>query len=386
MKGHRAQLALVAGEASGDAIAAPVVVRLREKRDLTPLAVGGEQLAAAGCDVRWPYELLAVHGFADALQRLPQLLRFRRTLLHTFLNEKVSHFLGVDAPDFNLGLAAKLRENGVRTAHLVSPSVWAWRRGRIARIAQAVELLFCLFPFEPACYAGTGLRAEYVGHPLADTIAMEPDRLAARACLGVAPQRPLLALLPGSRAGEWARLGAIFFAAAERVAQVVPELAVVVPTANALGDRWAEELAHQWSGRASLLIAPRGAHTALAAADVVLVASGTATLEAALFKRPMVIAYRVAPWQYRLLRRMAYLPWVGLPNILCGEAVVPELLQDEATPQRLAEAVLAWWDRPAEVARLAERFAELHRALRCNMAERTAALLAEWLEAEGSGG
>lgn len=380
------RVALVAGEASGDAIAAPVVRALRAQFPKVSLfGVGGEQLADAGCSVRWSYEPLAVHGFVDAIRRLPQLFTFRRELAHVFAAE-ATHFLGIDAPDFNLGLAERLRAQGVHTAQLVSPSVWAWRRGRISKIVRAVELLFCLFPFEPQCYAGTGLRAEYVGHPLADLIPLEPDRSAARQQLGVAESAPLLALLPGSREGEWRRLGAIFFAAAERVALALPGLQVVIPTANVLGDRYAEALAARWSGRAPLKIVPRQAHAALAAADVVLVASGTATLEAALFKRPMVIAYRVSPWQYRWMKRMAYLPWIGLPNILCNETVVPELIQDAATPERLANSVLAWFDEPERQTELRARFTALHAQLRRQMAERTAALLSEWIEEGRRGG
>jgi len=373
-------LGFVAGEASGDGVAAPVFAALlKEMPHLATLGVGGERLAAAGANVAWGYGPLAVHGFSDALARLPSLIAFRRRLRQTLLAHRISHFLGIDAPDFNLGLARALNRAGVRTAQLVSPSVWAWRRGRIPRVVAAVERLFCLFPFEPACYAGTGLCADYVGHPLADAIPLVPDRDAARAALAISPSAPVLAILPGSRAGEWRRLAATFFAAAERVAAAVPGLVVVVPTADDQADQWVIPFREAWSGRAPLIVAPRAAHQALAAADVVLVASGTATLEAALFKRPMVIAYRVPSWQYRLMRQMAYLPWVGLPNILLNDSVVPELLQKEATPAKLAAALLAWWEAPARVAALADRFAALHETLRCQMAERTAALLAEWI-------
>ncbi|MCX7945836.1 MAG: lipid-A-disaccharide synthase [Hydrogenophilus sp.] len=369
---------IVAGEASGDAIAAAVVERLQQQLPgLGVVGVGGERLSATGAEMVCSYTPLALHGYAEALLRLPQLLRLRQRLEELFATADA--FIGVDAPDFNLGLAERLRQRGIATAQVVSPAVWAWRPARVERVAKAVELLLCLFPFEPEYYRNKGVRAVYVGHPLADLLPPVADRAAARAALGI-NEGAVLAVLPGSRVGEWQRHGAIFLAAAERVAMRVGATTVIVPTADEVGDRFAADWAERWEGKGQLVIAPRQAHTALAACDVALVASGTATLEAALLKRPMVIAYRTAGWQYRWLRRQMRVQWIGLPNILCGAEVVPELLQEEATPERLARALLAWWEDPQRVRELEERFMELHEVLRCNMAEGSAALLAEWLK------
>ncbi len=373
-------LAFVAGEASGDRLGAPVLARfLSAAPGRRALGVGGEALAATGAEVRWSYAPLAVHGFSEALVRLWSLLRFRRSLAEAFVAAGASAFLGIDAPDFNLGLAQRLRAGGVRTAQLVSPAVWAWRPWRVKAVARAVERVFCLFPFEPDCYRGLPVVAEYVGHPLADALPLRPDRAAARAELGLPNDAPVLAVLPGSRAGEWQRHGAIFLAAAERVAQALPGLHVVLPTADALGDAQAAFWQQRWRTPAPLQVVPRASLAAMTAADVVLVASGTATLEAALLKRPMVIAYRVSAWQYRLMRRLARVRWIGLPNLLMNEAIVPELLQEEATPARLAAAVLHWFEASQAVAELEERFSALHERLRRGMAGTVAARLEEMM-------
>lgn len=367
---ERTSVALVAGEASGDLLGGLLLEGLRPALPETRFwGVGGEAMRTQGFEARWSYEPLAVHGFVDALRRYPQLVRFRRELARAFEAPPVDLFIGIDAPDFNLGLEARLKRAGIGTVHFVSPSIWAWRRGRLKTIARAVDLMLCLFPFEPPLYAETGVEACFVGHPLADRLPLAPDQAGARAALGIAPQAPVLALLPGSREGELRHLLPVFLAAAARLRQALPELVLLLPTANALGDALvAQALAEAPELEARVL--PRRAHEAMTAADVVLLASGTAALEAALLKRPMVIAYRMNPWQYRLLRRMAYLPWVGLPNILLRETVVPELLQDEANPADLAAAVLRWFEDAPARARLAERFTELHLMLRQDTAQR----------------
>jgi len=360
----------VAGEASGDLLGGLLLEGLRPALPEARFwGVGGEAMRVQGFEARWSYEPLAVHGFVDALRRYPQLVRFRRELARAFEAPPVDLFIGIDAPDFNLGLEARLKRAGIGTAHFVSPSIWAWRRGRLKTIARAVDLMLCLFPFEPPLYAETGVEACFVGHPLADRLPLVPDQAGARAALGIALQAPVLALLPGSREGELRHLLPVFLAAAARLRQALPELVLLLPTANALGDALvAQALAEAPELEARVL--PRRAHEAMTAADVVLLASGTAALEAALLKRPMVIAYRMNPWQYRLLRRMAYLPWVGLPNILLRETVVPELLQDEANPADLAAAVLRWFEDAPARERLTERFTELHLMLRQDTARR----------------
>lgn len=367
---ERASVALVAGEASGDLLGGLLLEGLRPALPEARFwGVGGEAMRVQGFEARWSYEPLAVHGFVDALRRYPQLVRFRRELARAFEAPPVDLFIGIDAPDFNLGLEARLKRAGIGTAHFVSPSIWAWRRGRLKTIARAVDLMLCLFPFEPPLYAETGVEACFVGHPLADRLPLVPDQAGARAALGIALQAPVLALLPGSREGELRHLLPVFLAAAARLRQALPELVLLLPTANALGDAIvAQALAEAPELEARVL--PRRAHEAMTAADVVLLASGTAALEAALLKRPMVIAYRMNPWQYRLLRRMAYLPWVGLPNILLRETVVPELLQDEANPADLAAAVLRWFEDAPARERLTERFTELHLMLRQDTARR----------------
>lgn len=360
----------MAGEASGDLLGGLLLEGLRPALPEARFwGVGGEAMRVQGFEARWSYEPLAVHGFVDALRRYPQLVRFRRELARAFEAPPVDLFIGIDAPDFNLGLEARLKRAGIGTAHFVSPSIWAWRRGRLKTIARAVDLMLCLFPFEPPLYAETGVEACFVGHPLADRLPLVPDQAGARAALGIALQAPVLALLPGSREGELRHLLPVFLAAAARLRQALPELVLLLPTANALGDAIvAQALAEAPELEARVL--PRRAHEAITAADVVLLASGTAALEAALLKRPMVIAYRMNPWQYRLLRRMAYLPWVGLPNILLRETVVPELLQDEANPADLAAAVLRWFEDAPARERLTERFTELHLMLRQDTARR----------------
>ena len=379
---------MVAGEASGDLLAAAVLRGIAEQAPAVRTAgIGGPRMVAAGFDAWWPAERLAVRGYAEVLRAYPRLLRLRAALRARLLAERPALFVGVDAPDFNLGLAARLKAAGLRTAHFVSPSIWAWRGGRIHSIGRSVDRMLCIFPFEPDLYARAGIDAVYVGHPLADAIPRHADRFAARRGLGLDPHAPVVALLPGSRASEIRYMAEGFLHAAAWLARRRPEVRFVLPAATpALRATLDALLAGLPGGSPGVLdgrltLLDGQSHEAMAAADTVLVASGTATLEAALFGRPMVIAYRMARASYLIMRRMGYLPWVGLPNILCRDFVVPELIQDDATPQAMGAALLAQLDDAALRERIAARFADLHDLLARDCARRAATALLELAEA-----
>ena len=371
-------IALVAGEASGDLLASYLMGALRERMPgVRFCGIGGPRMQAAGFDAWWPSEKLAVRGYVEVLRHYREITGIRARLAQRLLANPPALFIGVDAPDFNLDLETTLRDGGMRTAHFVSPSIWAWRGNRIGKIRRAAEHMLCLFPFEEALYRNAGIPATYVGHPLADVIVEAPDRHAARAALGLSGEGPVIALLPGSRQSELRYLADRFVAAARLLALGNRELRFVVPLASAETETlWSAAMARVAPQGLPLRIVPRDAHAALAACDVALVASGTATLEAALFKRPMVIAYNMAGMSWQLMRRMKYQPWVGLPNILCADFVVPEFLQDAATPENLAQALgnlLA--DRTLRE-RVSTRFAGLHAELRQGMARRAADVIA----------
>ncbi|KAA3655374.1 MAG: lipid-A-disaccharide synthase [Proteobacteria bacterium] len=377
------RIALVAGEASGDLLASHLIAALKARVPaLHCEGIGGPKMEAAGFEAWWPYDRLAVHGYVDALKRYRELSRMRRALLNRLLKDPPDVFIGVDAPDFNLWLEQQLRRHGVRTVHFVSPSIWAWRGGRIKRIRTAVDHMLCLFPFEPAIYAAAGIPATYVGHPLADTFPLAPNCREARERLHLPQQAPVFALLPGSRESEVSNLAPLFIDTAKYLLARYPDARFLVPLATRETRTLFEHAQYAADARdlpLSLLFGH--AVDAMTAADVVLVASGTASLEAALLKRPMVISYRMGDLQYRLMKRMAYLPWVGLPNILCNEGVVPELLQDNATPEALGEALARWYDDIAARHALAERFTALHHTLRQDTAQRAADIILPMLEA-----
>ncbi len=364
-------VALVAGESSGDLIGAAALQALRARRpSLQAAGIGGPALRALGFDAWWPSERLAVRGYVEVLRHLPALLWIRSRLAQRLLQRPPKVFVGVDAPDFNLGLEQRLKGAGIPTLHFVSPSIWAWRPQRIHRIAQAVDHMLCVFPFEPALYHAHGLAASYVGHPMADVIPLQPERAAARLELGLPADAPVVALLPGSRNDEITQLLDIFLAAAQAVGRRLRGARFVLPVAHA-GLRARIDAAVARSDVAVHCVAGRS-HRVLEACDVALVASGTATLETALYKRPMVVAYRMPALSWRLMKPKHLQPWVALPNILLGEFAVPELIQDDCTADRLAAAVLRWFDEPQRVAQLAERFMQLHVQLRCGCAERVA--------------
>ncbi|WP_080898224.1 lipid-A-disaccharide synthase [Variovorax paradoxus] len=354
------RFALVAGEASGDLLAGLLLDGLQARwPDLQTAGIGGPRMLAHGFQSWWPQEKLAVRGYIEVLRHYAEIAGIRRQLKARLLQERPELFIGVDAPDFNLDLEAALRSQGIKTVHFVCPSIWAWRPERIEKIRAAADHVLCIFPFEPELLEKQGVGASYVGHPIANVIPMTPDRAAARAALGLAPDAQIVALLPGSRRSEIRYLAARFFAAAALMQKSRPELQFVAPIISSLRAEVDALLqASGMAGRVKLLDGQ--SHAALAACDATLIASGTATLEAALFKRPMVIAYNMNGLSWRLMQRKQLQPWVGLPNILCREFVVPELLQEAATPEALAQATLAWLDAPDQTRALQQRFSELH--------------------------
>ena len=359
-------IAFVAGEASGDLLAAGVLDELKRREPETRLCgVGGDRMIAAGFDAWHHVRELSVRGYVEVLRHLPRLLRLRSELLQRVSTLRPRVFVGVDAPDFNLGLEEKLRARGVRTVQMVSPSVWAWRRERLEQIRRAVDRMLLVFPFEQALYDDAGIPATYVGHPLAAVIPLVPDAAAARARLGLARDATLVAVLPGSRPDEVRFLAPIFVDAMAQMKNAAPGLSFVLPVADESLRPMIEAALRRHPQLAGCVALAAGrSHDCLEASDVVLVASGTATLEAALYKRPMVVSYRT-PWLSAwIIRRKGYIPYVGLPNIMAGEFVVPEFLQEAATPPALARAVLDQLADDAGRAKLAARFTEMHHALR----------------------
>ena len=409
---------MVAGEASGDLLAAHLIEALKRRlpgaesvgpplsphSEKTRLAaphpqrgqsadlglgrpgaeffgIGGPKMQRAGFDAWWPAETLAVRGYAEVLRHYREIAGVRRALLKRLLADPPDVFIGVDAPDFNLWLEARLKRAGIRTVHYVSPSVWAWRRGRVKRIARSVDHLLALFPFEPPLYEKTGVAVTYVGHPVADGVPLEVSRSEARARLELpAGARPVFALLPGSRQSEVRCMAALFIKTAGLLRTRFPDALFLVPlvsreTRNLFeSEIWARG-AQEWP--INMLFGH--AQDALAACDTALVASGTATLEAALLKTPMVITYRMSSWSWWLMKRMHYQPWVGLPNILAGRFVVPEFLQDDATPENLAQALGNLVVDIEVRKRLTHLFTDMHRQLRQNTAEKAAGAILSML-------
>lgn len=380
------RIALVAGEASGDLLGAGLIAELRKRYpDAQFAGIGGDAMRGAGMDTWFDATELAVMGLSEVLRHLPRLLRLRRSLRERVLAWKPDVFIGVDAPDFNLGVEKWLKKRGTRTVHYVSPSVWAWRESRAAKIGQSASRVLCLFPIEPAIYAKHRVDARFVGHPLADEMPVDPDRLAMREQLGIDPDRPVLALLPGSRVGEIERLAATFLSAAARVLEEMPDLQIVVPIANAPANLAFRRVLGGHPDISNLQPALRlmvgNARRLMIASDVVLLASGTATLEAMLAKRPMVVAYKVAPLTYTLVKGLGMLKVrsYSLPNVLAGERIVPELMQRDCTPQKLAHATLTMLRDDEAMERIGPRFRELHLQLRQDASARAADAVAELL-------
>ena len=357
------RFAMVAGEASGDLLAGLLLGGMRERWPaLVAQGIGGPKMAAQGFEAWWPHDKLAVRGYVEVLSHYRELVGIRNQLAERVLAAKPDMFIGVDAPDFNLDLEARLKAAGVRTVHFVSPSIWAWRGKRVEKMRKAVDAVLCIFPFEPEIYARQGIAAHYVGHPLADAIPLEVPRAAARQALGIADET-VVALLPGSRRSEIQYIAPRLFGAAAEMNRLRPGLRFILPVVPGLR-HLVEPLRRLHADRVTVELLDGHSHEALAACDVTLVASGTATLEAALFKRPMVITYAMHALSWQMMKRMRYQPWVGLPNILLRDFAVPELIQGDATPQRLAHATLSWLDDPQRCADLQRRFHALHLELR----------------------
>ena len=374
------KLACVAGEPSGDLLSAPVLSALNQIPDMAGLEVygiGGPRMQAEGMRSDWPMETLSVRGYVEAIKQLPAILKLRQELIQNLIGEgRPDVYLGIDAPDFNLGVELHLRKAGIPTLHLVSPSIWAWRAGRIKKISQAVERMLCIFPFETEIYDRAGVASTYVGHPLASEIPLEPNTNQAREKIIKTMKLPstgldgvVIAVLPGSRSSEIELIAPVFFETIVLLAQRLQgqKLSFLIPVATPRLRSPLEELLLKTKNShpdVQIHLLDGMADEVLEASDVVLIASGTATLQAALWKKPMVISYKV-PWlTAQIMKRQGYLPYVGLPNILCGEFVVPELLQDDATSEKLAQALIDWLNHPNKVTELKARFSQMHETLR----------------------
>jgi lipid-A-disaccharide synthase len=370
-------IGVVAGEASGDLLGSHLIQALRGRLPHARFTgIGGPRMQAAGMEVLFPMEKLAVRGYVEVLRHYLEILGIRRRLAAHFLAHPPALFVGVDAPDFNLDLEVKLRSAGIPTAHFVSPSIWAWRGNRIGKIRRAVSRMLVLFPFEAPLLERGGVPATYTGHPLAEMLAEVPGRAAMREQLRLPAAAKVIALLPGSRVSELAQMADLFLETAAQIAAVAPDAQFLVPlVSRPTRELFEAALYRRPCGALNLTVLFGHAHDAMAAADVVLAASGTATLEAALLGRPVVIAYRMPRLSWWMMRNRGYLPYVGLPNILAGEFIVPEFVQDEATPENLSQAVLNLLFDSTVRSRIERRFAALARELRQNSAERIAAAL-----------
>lgn len=357
-------IGIVAGEASGDILGAGLIKALKvHYPDLRITGIGGPKMIEAGCESLFDQEELAVMGIVEPLKRLPRLLHIRRQLYQHFSKTKPQIVIGIDSPDFNLDLELKLKKEGLRTAHYVSPSVWAWRQYRIHKIARAVDLMLTLLPFEAAFYQKHKVPVQFVGHPLAERVPLIPDKKAARLALGLDPDAKFIALLPGSRAQELKYLGQPFLEAALMAYQRNPSLAFISSAVNAEREAQWRQLHQKFAKDLPLHIFRSRSPEVMAAADAVLVTSGTATLETMLYKRPMVIAYRTSAFNFMIGKWLIKTPFIGLPNLLAGEALVPELIQEAVEPKRMAELLLEYLDQPEKTAALEARFTALHEQL-----------------------
>ncbi|HET8552011.1 MAG TPA: lipid-A-disaccharide synthase [Gammaproteobacteria bacterium] len=378
-------IGLVAGESSGDLLGAGLIKAIRARRsDARFVGVAGPAMAAAGCEVLADSEQLAVTGIAEVIEHLPGLLAFRRRLVREFTALKPDVFVGIDSPDFNLGLEARLKTRGLRTIQYVSPSIWAWRAGRIKTIAKAVDRVLALLPFEKDLYDARGIDAVFVGHPLADEIAAVPGRAEARQRLELPPDSKILALLPGSRRNELDRLAPVFLATAERLSARFPGLVVAAPMASPTLAAHFDSLQNGRAYKLDLRLIDGRSREVMAAADAVLLASGTAALEAMLLARPMAVAYRLAPVTRAIVQGLGLLKieHVSLPNLLAGQEIVPEFLQERARADLLAPAMAALLDDPAARAHQLDAFAPIAATLACDASSRAAEAV---LEISGQG-
>jgi lipid-A-disaccharide synthase len=362
---------ILAGESSGDILGAGLIEALQRRHpDVRFSGIGGPLMQQQGFVSRVPMERLSVMGLVEPLKRLPELLRIRRDIVRHFITDRPDVFIGIDSPDFNLGVERRLRAQGIHTVHYVSPSVWAWRQRRIRKIAAAADLVLTLFPFESDFYRRQQVPATFVGHPLADLIPMEPDRAQARAALGLPDSGRVVALLPGSRQGEVARMGPVFIQMAALLSRQDPELRFVLPCANA--ERREQLKAMLPADLTSISLIDGQSRMAMAAADTVLLASGTAALEAMLLKRPMLVCYKMAALSYAIISRMLKVPYFSLPNLLAGEALVEELVQDAVNPANLARKVQALLGSVERQVRLDAQYREIHRVLAAGANDRAA--------------
>lgn len=368
------KVGMLAGEASGDLLGANLIkaIRLKVSSDLSVSGMGGPAMIEAGCASLYQMERLSIMGFYEPLKRMPELIRMRRGLYQHFIQNKPDVFIGIDSPDFNLGLELKLRQAGIPVVHYVSPSVWAWRQKRIHKIAKATDLVLTLFPFEADFYHQHQVPAEFVGHPLADLIPMQPDKFAARRELQLDENAEYIALLPGSRGFELKNMAELFVATAKACLKKNPNIKFITSAANELRDADFKAAFKRLAPEIHVEFFVKQSRAVMAAADVVLVTSGTATLETMLFKKPMVIVYRVGAFTYQIAKRMIKLPYVGLPNLLAKKKIVPEFIQDAAQPEAIASALFDYLNSPEKSQVLIKRFTELHQSLQCGASEKAA--------------
>ena len=383
MAGSEKLVGIVAGEASGDLLGAHLIAALRARvPDLRFVGIGGPRMEGEGLDAWFPMEKLAVRGYVEVLRHFPEIFAIRRKLQRRLLEARPRLFIGIDAPDFNLGLERKLKHAGIPTVHYVSPSLWAWRGARMSAIAASVSKMLVLFPFEEPLYRKAGVPVAYVGHPLADASPDADPTAAAREQLRLPAARKVIALLPGSRQSEVRYMAPTFVETAKLIAARQAALHFLVPLVSRETRAIFEEAVYAaGAGELPLSILFGHAREAIAACDVALVASGTATLETALARKPMVITYKMAELTYQLMKRMGYIPWVGLPNVIAGEFIVPEILQHDATPENLAQALLNSLNDPTVNRRLPERLEQMRQLLRRDTASRITEALLPWLQA-----
>ncbi len=378
----RIHIGIVVGEASGDILGAALMVELRKRYPTAEFSgIGGPRMLELGFHSYFPQDRLAVMGLIEPLKRLPELLRIRKFLREHFTENPPAVFIGIDSPDFNISLEGALKDKGVKTVHYVSPSVWAWRQKRVFKIARSVDLMLALLPFEAAFYEKFNVPVEFVGHHLADEIPVDVDKYQARRDLGIPEHARVVALLPGSRSSEVERMGSLFMHAAVFCLEQDPELLFYIPAANS--DRY-RQLHLQLNDYVDfpLNLVNGNSHKVMAAADVVLLASGTVTLEAMLLKKPMVVAYKMAPLTFKILSWLIKSPFISLPNLLAGKKLVPELLQDDASPEKLSAAIINYFENPEETQQLCDTFAQMHGILKRNASERAAEAIAKLIEAD----
>ncbi|MGP9834128.1 lipid-A-disaccharide synthase [Marinobacter sp. NSM] len=374
-------IAIIAGEASGDILGAGLIRSLRKRYpNARFVGIGGDEMIAEGFHSLVPMERLSVMGLVEVSGRIRELFSIRARLLDYFFATPPDVVIGIDSPDFTLAIERRCREAGIPSVHYVSPSVWAWRQKRIFKIAKSVDLMLTLFPFEARFYEEHQVPVAFVGHPLADRIPMDPDTRAARESLGLELDKPVLAVLPGSRGGEVERLGTLFLEASRWLQARRPDIQLVIPCVNRDRERQVQGLVESLEVKLPVTLVRGRSREVMAASDVVLLASGTATLEAMLLKKPMVVGYRLSNFSYKLLSRLVKVPWVALPNLLAQKPLVPELLQDDATPESLGAAVLERLENEQERADLKQAFSDLHQSLKQNADERAAMAISELLE------